>query len=111
MANKKKKPVVRARTARRQAARAAERFLAARRKLSALERGGDIDHPIELAAMSQMDGAVRELPCVACGAASMSIEREVGSVRAGRVVRTVDLSCRRCGEARTIFFGLRPPSN
>lgn len=102
----KKKQKKRPRTLRRQAARQADALANARRKLWALDPGGARDNPIELASMSQVDGAVRALRCVACDS-PLTLDHEVSVVYAGRVLRTVELSCRQCSERHTAHFALR----
>lgn len=103
---KTKKKKRRPRTLRREASRGAAALAAARRKLHALDAGGAADHPIELASMSQLDGAVRALRCAACDS-SLVIEHERASVQGGRLLRAVELSCRQCGERRVAYFALR----
>ncbi len=106
MASKKKpKRAKRPRTLRREKLREVDKVGRVRRKLQALEPGGDADHPIEVASTSQIDAVARRLECARC-AATLFIEHEVADVRAGRVIRRVELVCRQCGEERTAFFAL-----
>ncbi len=103
MAGKKKK---RARSERRAKLRKLDKLAQQRRKLIALEPGASIDRPIEVDATSQIAGAVRDLRCAGCNEGLRS-DHETATVQGGRVVRTVQLKCRQCGEARTAYFALR----
>ena len=102
MTRKKKRP----RTHRRQLQRKLDKLAAQRRKLYALEAGGHIDRPIEVAATSQIDGLVRGMRCAGCDE-PVRIEHETATVHAGRVTRSLRLKCRQCGELRNAYFAVR----
>ena|SRR6185295_3496189 len=107
----------RARTAKREAERAAVKDAKASLKLSALEAGGAADRPITVSSASVIEPQAASIPCAACGA-SVRVEehratggglgptqRSPGTPeRAEASLRIVRVRCPRCGVARELYF-------
>ena len=89
----------RARSERREAARAAVKDAKAGLKLSALEAGGAADRPITVVSASVIEPHAASIPCAACGA-GVRIEEH----RAETSMRIVRVRCPRCGVARELYF-------
>ena len=71
-----------------------------REKLAALVAGGSAERPIEVSSSSVIEGRVRAMPCAQCDG-----EYDVKDHRsAGQGMRAVDVRCRICGVARTLWF-------
>ena len=101
----------RARTERREAARAAEKLSRQREKLAALEAGGAPDRPIDVATASVIEPQARAMACPRCGAegAARIAEHEARAVGERRL-RVVRLACSRCGAERPVYFRIVQPS-
>ncbi len=95
----KKRP---ARTARRQAERAARDLVRDRERLAALEPGGSAERPIEVAASSVIEPRARGLPCPQCGGAYRLDDHQAPSSS----LRLVSVTCQRCGTPRRLWFRL-----
>lgn len=102
--------VKRARTARREGERDAEKLARARMKLAALEAGGGPDRPIEVRSASIIEPHASSLPCPACEAPNVRVEEHVavtlpgGEGDAARRLRVVKARCPKCGTRRDVFF-------
>lgn len=93
-----KKP--RARTARRVEERAHRALVRDREKLIAKLPGGSEDVPIEVAAASVIEGRARATPCPQCeGDLRVDAHRATASG-----ARALEVTCQRCGVARTMWF-------
>jgi uncharacterized protein with PIN domain len=102
MAPKRKRAVLR------EAAREAEKLLAAREKLAALEEGGSAARPIAVASASLVEPRALATRCLACeGALELVDHRAVHHGSA--LVREVVARCRACGRARTQWLRVAPP--
>jgi predicted Zn finger-like uncharacterized protein len=88
------------RTARRAQERAARQLVRDREKLAALEAGGSAERPFAVASSSVIDGRVRATPCPQCGGEYTLVEHR----SAGQGMRAVDVRCRTCSVARTLWF-------
>ncbi|MBM4358866.1 MAG: hypothetical protein FJ096_12250 [Deltaproteobacteria bacterium] len=98
----------RARSARREAERAAEKLVRDRRKLHALEPGGAVDNPIEVSSASVIEPHGRSLPCARCGP-HLRIVDQSARVLGGLVRRVLVLECARCGEPRVAHYAIVAP--
>ena len=101
-----KKP--RARTARREAERDAQKLADARTRLAFLEPGGAPERPIDVTSASQVEPRVESLSCPRCEGRLRVDEHRAGSVH-GELLREVIAKCRACGAARTVWMRVRPP--
>src|SRR5438105_10209037 len=90
----------RARTERRDAARAAEKLARARMKLALLAPGGAPDRPIVVMSASVVEPHARSLPCPACSASGVGLEEHA----AAEGLRVARVRCARCGVRREIWF-------
>ena len=94
----------RARTERRDAARASVKLAEARLKLARLERGGSAERPIEVTSASVIEVHAVGLPCAACGASGVRVEEHIAS----EGLRVVKLLCPRCSVRRDLYFRIQP---
>jgi len=101
----------RARTERREAARAAVKLASARLKLAALEAGGAPDRPIEVTSASVIEPHASSMPCASCGADGVRVEEHVAVTVGGaaegetaRRLRVTRVVCPRCGVRRDVYF-------
>ena len=100
----------RARTARREAERDAEKLGRARMKLAALEAGGGSDRPIEVTSASIIEPHASSMPCPVCAARNVRVEEHIAVTLPGDVgepqrrLRVVKARCPQCGTRRDIFF-------
>lgn len=96
------------RAARREAARAAGKLAAARRRLAALQAGGTPDHPIEVASASVVELHATSMDCLTCGRSPTRIVdhtvRHTESGGEARRLRVVRVKCASCGAERELFF-------
>jgi hypothetical protein len=97
----------RARTARREDARAAGRLLRAKEALAVLEPGGTAERPIEVESASQIEVHARSMTCPACGE-PWHVEEHVVEVHDGRTIRVVRARSPQCGRRRRIYFAIVP---
>ena len=93
----------RARTDRREAARDAIKLADAKEKLSRLEAGGAPDRPLRVESASVIELRAESLGCARCGGA-LRLREHTAHVVDGLALRRVDLDCRQCRAARTIWF-------
>jgi hypothetical protein len=101
----------RARTERREAARAAEKIARQREKLAVLEPGGAPERPIDVATAAVIEPQARSMPCLRCGAEGVArIEEHEARAIEDRRLRLVRLACGRCGAARVVYFRIVQPS-
>ena len=101
MAPKRKRTVVR------EAAREAEKLLAAREKLAALEDGGSAERPIAVPSASLVESRALAARCLACEGALELVEHRAVH-HEGALVREVIARCRTCGRARTQWLRVVP---
>ncbi len=97
----------RARTERRVRERAARELVRDRQKLAALSPGGAPERPIEVPSAAVIPLRARGTPCPLCEGA-LRIEHERAETRDGRLVHAAEVSCARCGVARTLWFHVTP---
>lgn len=93
----------RARTARRETERAAEKIADAREKLGLLEQGGAADRPIRVDSASQVELRVEALRCARCDG-ELRVRDHAARVIDGRSMRVVDARCKRCGTRRDVYL-------
>lgn len=75
-----------------------------REKLAGLSLGGGREHPIVVSSTAVIEGRASAQPCPQCGG-----ELRVTDHRAEPGgMRPVDVKCRQCGVARTLWFRLAP---
>jgi hypothetical protein len=96
-----KKP--RARTLRRERARADEKLARDREKLARLEPGGSPDRPVVVVSASLIEVHARTLRCTRCES-DLRIEEHVAPTVAGQRLRVVKMVCPRCGTRREAWF-------
>jgi hypothetical protein len=100
----------RARTERREAARADEKLARQRTKLAAMEAGGAPERPIQVTTAAVIEPQAKSQACLRCGeTASRVVEHEAREID-GRRLRILRLDCPRCGTARTLYFQIVLPS-
>lgn len=95
----------RARKARRQAARDAEKLARDRARLAALEPGGSPGRPQAIVTAALVEVIARSLPCLACGGETHLEEHAVDGA-----LRVAVLRCRRCGAPRRHWFSIVQPN-
>jgi len=100
MAQRKK---TRARNARREAERAAEKLAAQREKLFLLEPGGSPQRPIEVETPVLVDLRATGFACPRCGTAVQLREHAATNV-SGTLLREARVRCPRCGSKRSLWF-------
>lgn len=98
---KRKRPE---RTARRAQERALRKVVRDREKLAGLTLGGGRDHPLVVSSSAVIEGRAAASPCPQCQGEYRILEHraEAGGLR------PVDVQCRRCGVARTLWFRIVP---
>jgi hypothetical protein len=94
----------RARTEKREAARAADKLALQREKIARLEPGGAPDRPNDVTTASVIEPHARALECLRCGEAGSRIEAHEAREIDGRRLRIVRVECPRCAAKRTIYF-------
>jgi len=94
----------RARTERREAARAATKLANARLKLATLEPGGGPDRPIEVSSASTVEPHAASMPCGACGATGVRVDEHVAVTVGDARLRVARVQCPRCGVRRDVYF-------
>ena len=88
------------RTERRVKQRAARQLVRDREQLARLVAGGAREHPIEVSSTAVIEGRVGATPCPQCAGEYRIVEHR----SAGPGLRAVDVACRLCGVARTLWF-------
>jgi ribosomal protein S27AE len=96
---------VRARAARRQLERQAEKLSRARERLADLEAGGSAERPIEITSASQVEVEARARRCPRCDGELRVDEHGAETIGNSRL-RVARVSCPRCGAQRAIYFRL-----
>lgn len=91
------------RTIRREAERAVTRLQADRERLFALEAGGNVDRPIEIASAAVIESHALRMPCPRCGGAHELVEHRA-LVHHGVRLRETHLRCKQCGSERSLWF-------
>jgi hypothetical protein len=103
-----KRPL-RTRTIKRQARAANDRAVQAKRKLYDLEPGGSPERPIEVPTPALVEPKSKSLACPRCGELFAVDEHAAHADRNGRL-REAKLFCHLCGERRSLWFRVVPPS-
>jgi predicted Zn finger-like uncharacterized protein len=88
------------RTARRARERAARQLVRDKEKLAALVAGGSQARPLDVTSAAVIEIRVRALRCPQCDGAYAIVDHR----SAGQGLRPVDVRCRVCGIARTLWF-------
>jgi hypothetical protein len=83
--------------------RGARKLVRDREKLAALENSRE--RPIEVISSSVIPVKARAQPCHQCGG-SLHLDEEAAP---SADLRTAQMSCRRCGATRTLWFRIVPP--
>ena len=86
----------------RRRARVMRQVVRDRERLAALSRGGSGDHPIEVVSASVVEVRTRALACPQCEGSYRLVDHRAPSSG----LRAVDVECRLCGTARTVWFRL-----
>ena len=97
----------RARTERRVRERAARELVRDRQRLAALSPGGAPARPIAVPSAAVIPLRARATPCPLCDGA-LRIEHERAGMHEGRLLHAAEVSCGRCGVARTLWFEVAP---
>lgn len=98
-----KKPP-RARTARREQAQKARKLVHQLDRLAELAVGGSEERPIEVTSAAVIEPRARSTPCPLCAG-----ELDLVEHAALRGLRPVQVKCRQCHTARTLWFKLVTP--
>lgn len=92
----------RPRTARRAAARAADKLVAQREKLFELEPGARPERPIEVESAALVEPRARSMECPRC-AVAFHVGEHKATVVEGVRLREVRVRCPRCGRGRSLW--------
>lgn len=65
--------------------------------------GGSADRPIRVSSPAVVEARAAQEPCVLCGKVVLIDEHEARTIR-GMRRRVVQVRCRQCGHARTLYF-------
>jgi hypothetical protein len=108
---KKRAPIKRPRSERREAQRAAVKLAEGRLKLASVEDGGSPERPIDVTSASVVEPHAAGLGCAACGGSTRVEQHSAVTVEAASGVshslRVARVRCTRCGVERDIYFRLR----
>lgn len=96
----------RPRTQRRIDERAARKLVRDKERLFELSVGSTADRPFVVETTSVIEGRVEALPCVQCDGQYRIREH----ASAGPGLRRLDVTCRLCGTARSLWFRLDEPN-
>jgi len=99
----------RARTARREAARASVKLARERERLFALDWGGSATRPISVETPAVIEGRARGTPCPLCDGEHQVLEHAAVSTEHG-ALREVRIQCRLCGSRRSLWFRVTAPN-
>lgn len=88
------------RTARRERERTVKKLVHVTEKIAASSAGGSRERAIEVAAAPQIEIRINALRCPQCDGTYQLVDHR----SAGQGVRPVDVKCKLCGIARTIWF-------
>jgi hypothetical protein len=99
-----KKPK-RARTVRREAARAAADLARDRERLFALDPGGSPERPLDVPAVSVIELRAATVACPRCDG-EHRVEEHAAVTSGGVRLREARLACRSCGSRRSLWFRL-----
>src|SRR5258708_847738 len=80
-----------------------DRLAKKRGRLVGLETGGAPERPIEVESASVIEIGAKALSCARCEG-PLRLDEHAATMFAGRSLRVVRLSCRRCGAGREVFF-------
>lgn len=106
MKKDKKKP--RPRTISRLFERKQERLLEDKQRLARLSPGGSIEQPIVIQAASQLPLRAESYLCLRCDGALRYVDDRVVE-RDGDLRRAANLTCKRCGAPRELWFQIVAP--
>ena len=101
----KRKPSARARSARREAQRAADKLARQRERLWLLEPGGTPERPIDVESSSVVEPRAATFECPRCQVA-LRVEAHRAPSSPGMRLREAEVSCPRCGQRRSLWFRL-----
>ena len=99
----------RARTERREAARAGTKLAADRERLFQREEGGNAARPIDVDSAAVIEARAEGIPCPRCEGEQQVLEHLAVTV-SGQRLREVRLQCRRCGSKRSMWFRIALPN-
>lgn len=86
---------------------AATRAEARRDRLASLQPGGSPERPYVVGSSAVIEQhATRSMPCPHCRGEQRVLEHEHDRARA---LRRVEVRCRQCSHARTLWFAIEPP--
>lgn len=94
-----------ARTARREAERAAAKLYKQRVALAALEPGGAPDRPLEVESASVIESRAEAFECLRCNGRVRTLDHRA-EVVGERRLRVAVVRCASCATERTIYFRL-----
>ena len=103
-----KRPL-RTRTIKRQARAEQDRWVQAKRRLLDLEPGGSPERPIEVPTPAIVEPKAKSLSCPRCDEPFFVDEHVAHTDGHGRL-REAKLRCKVCGERRSLWFRIVPPS-
>lgn len=83
------------------------KLVRAKQQLAALAKGGAPERPIEVVSSSVIEPRAEGTPCPLCNGALRIEHHRAPSAD----LRAVDVRCRLCGVARTLWFRIVPTTN
>jgi hypothetical protein len=98
---------MRARTQRRDAARALSKRQAAHEQLFRLDPGGSPERPLDVPSPALVEAQAQSLPCPRCEGRHDVLEH-LALTRGEARLREARLRCRQCGSLRSLWFRIRP---
>lgn len=104
-----KRPV-RTRTIKRQARAENDRWVQAKRRLLELEPGGAPERPIDVTTAALVEPKAKSVTCPRCGELFAVDEHEAHADHEHGRLREAKLRCTVCGERRSLWFRIVPPS-
>lgn len=103
-----KRPL-RTRTIKRRARAETDRWVQTKRKLYDLEPGGSPDRPLEVPTPALVEPKSKSLSCPRCDEL-FAIEEHAAHTDGHGRLREAKLRCKLCGERRSLWFRIVPPS-
>jgi hypothetical protein len=97
----------RPRQLRREVERAARKAVRDTERLAAALPGADPERPLEVASASVVEVRARATPCVQCGG-ELAVKGDRAASTPRGVLRQLDMACRRCHAARSLWFRVAP---
>lgn len=104
------KRIPRARTVKRRARAENDRWVQAKRKLYDLEAGGSPERPIDVPTPALVEPKAKSLSCPRCDAFFVVDQHEAHADDEHGRLREAKLLCHVCGERRSLWFRIVPPS-